>query len=216
MGTLKVAQILHESYTDGPGRRAVLFVNGCPVMCPGCQSPHLWGLDGGTEMKVDDVAAELLDTGLPVTISGGEPFAQAEGVAELLVVLRVQRPDLHIIVYSGFVLEDILEMSEAIPEMKVILDFASVLVDGPFVPELDHDFVQWRGSSNQRPIDLDRAFHVLRNGNVGIEVPLPILNWDEQTITITAGGDLVATAGMMDTLFDGEALEHSRMCGQTR
>lgn len=206
--TLRVAHYVHHSLVDGPGARAVLFLHGCPIRCPACQSPGLWDYDGGFEVDVEAVAAELLDTGLPVTISGGEPFAQPEGVAGLLARLRVQRPKLHVIVYSGFVLEDILEMSEAIPAMRGILDLADVLVDGPYIPDLDHDWVQWRGSANQRPIDLRASVFT------GIVHRLVELDWcSGQVITVTGEGDLVGTAGAMRELF-GEDLAPSRMCGQ--
>jgi len=207
--TLRVAQIIHSSHVDGPGRRVVLYLAGCPIRCPGCQSPHLWPEDSGEEMDVDAVAAELLDTGLPVTISGGEPFAQAEGVNELLIKLRIQQPDLHIVVYTGFVVEDIIgTMVEAIPEMWVILSHANVLVDGPYQPEDDHDWVQWRGSANQRPINLRATWARAWRS-------LALLDWDAPVLTITGAGDLVGTAGTMRELFD-EDVEPARMCGQVQ
>jgi organic radical activating enzyme len=151
----------------------------------------------------------ILDSKLPLSLTGGEPFAQPEDVAGLLARLRVQRPDLHVIVYSGFVLEDILEMSEAIPAMRGILDLADVLVDGPYIPDLNHDWVQWRGSANQRPIDLRASVFT---GTVHCLVEL---DWRSgQVITVTGEGDLVGTAGAMRELFGGEDLEASRMCGQ--
>jgi len=207
---LQVAHINPSSYVDGPGQRAVLYLAGCPIRCPGCQSPYLWDENAGAATDVDQVAACLLDTGLPITISGGEPFAQAPAVAELLVDLRIQQPDLHIIVYTGFVVEDILDaIAPAMPEAWVILHAANVLVDGPFQPEDDHDQVQWRGSSNQRPIDLratwERAWR-----------SLALLDWDAQTLTITADGDLLGAAGTMDDLFGSPALVPTRMCGQVR
>ena len=206
MTTLRVAHINPSSYVDGPGQRAVLYLQGCPIRCGGCQSPGLWPADGGTEMDVSEVAAKLLDTGLPVTISGGEPLAQAQGVAELLIELRIQRPDLHVVVYTGFVFGDILDtLVLANPGTISILFEADVLVDGPFQPEDDHDWVQWRGSSNQRPIDMRSTFKATHG-------PLTLLDWDTQTVTVTADGDVVGTAGMMDELFDKPG--PTRMCGQ--
>lgn len=209
MHTLRVNQIVHESHVDGPGERAVVYLQGCPIHCPGCQSPHLWDESGGTEWTVEDLTAELLDANKPVTISGGEPFAQADGVAILLAMLRVQQPNLHVIVYSGFVLEDILEMAEAIPTMMVILDLADILVDGPFIAGEDHDWVQWRGSANQRPIYLRSS---LRHGWLQ---NLMVLDWDTQVLTISEDGEeIIGTAGVMRALFDD--LESTRRCGETQ
>jgi len=215
MATLRVAQINPSSYVDGPGRRAVLYLAGCPIQCPGCQSRHLWPEDNepghaGLAMDVDEVAARLLDTGLPVTISGGEPLAQAAAVAELLIELRIQQPEVHIVVYTGFVVEDILDtLTQATPEIWVILQFANVLVDGPFQPEDDHDWVQWRGSRNQRPIDLRATWAQAWRF-------LALLDWDTPTLTVTTDGDLVGAAGTMAELFEPEAVTPARMCGQTK
>lgn len=205
--TIQVAHIIHSSTVDGPGERAVLFVQGCPIHCPGCQSPKLQAFDGGIQMDVEAVAAELLDTGLPVTISGGEPFAQARAVADLLAVLRNQRPDLHIIVYSGFTLDDIVSlMPEMMPGAYEILCMANVLVDGPYIAELDHDKMQWRGSSNQRPINL------VATSWWSSQPELVIEDWDTQVLTIDGDGDIVGTAGQMRELF--EKTEVARMCGE--
>lgn len=207
MATLKVAKIT-TSYVDGPGHRAVVYVAGCPICCPGCQSKHLWPADSGTEIDVEAVAAELLDTGLPVTISGGEPFAQPEGVVDLLVRLRIQRPDLHVIVYTGFCVEDILDvLYPAIPLVSAILRQADVLVDGPYQPEDDHDRMQWRGSSNQRVIDLPATFDARWER-------LVLLDWDTPTLTVTAEGDVIGAAGAMREMFDADLLP-TRMCGDS-
>jgi len=200
---IRIAKIIHHSYSDGPGPRTVLYVQGCPIRCPGCQSPHLWNHEGGTSRDIDDVAAELLDTGLPVTISGGEPMAQAEAVADLLATMRVQRPNLHIVLYSGFVLEDLVEIAPAIPAIMAALYQVDVLVDGPFMPEFDDDLVQWRGSRNQRVIDL------------GHRTGFGLLDWDTPTLTVTEEGDVVGAADLVEQMFGSRAQE-ARMCGQTR
>ena len=207
--TLQVAHVIHKSHVDGPGARAVVYLQGCPIMCPSCQSPRLHDFDGGETRDVLDLARELMETGLPITISGGEPFAQAEGVANLLSILRAEGPSLHVIVYSGFVIEDLVDLIPASPRIYDILSLANVLVDGPYIAELDHPFLQWRGSSNQRPINLCGSNWWSRDARLEIE------NWDVQAITITEDGDVVGTAGQMQELFD-EPLERNRMCGQVR
>jgi anaerobic ribonucleoside-triphosphate reductase activating protein len=212
MGTLRVASFNEKSYVDGPGARAVVYLQGCLIRCEGCQSPHLWDLDGGEEWDVVDVAGKLLDTELPVTISGGEPFAQAEGVAELLVALRIQRPEIEVIVYSGYVFEDLLEMAQAIPAISWVLENTNVLVDGPFSVQENDDFVQWRGSRNQRVIDVQAT---LRTAGFTMG-RLVLLDWDTQVLTVTAEGDVVGTGGQMEDLFDADALEETKMCGEVK
>jgi len=208
---MRIDKIVKRSYVDGPGARAVLYMQGCPIQCPGCHSPHRHDPDGGQEMAVDEIAARLLDTGLPVTISGGEPFLQAEQVADLLTALTVQRPDLHIVVYSGMVLEDLLTIAGAIPDVLTVLSIANVLVDGPYIAALDHDRMQWRGSGNQRVIDLDNTVYL---GDGGIVIGEPVLlDWETQVLAVTEdGSQIVGTEGMM--AFLGLAGEPSRMCGE--
>jgi len=207
MSKIKVAGII-TSQVDGPGQRKVVYLQGCPIYCAGCQNRHLWNPEGGTEWETDDLAAALLDSDLPITVSGGEPFMQPEAVADLLAALRVQSPDLHVTVYSGFVLEDLMEMAPAIPSILDVLNMADVLVDGPFMRDLDHDKVQWRGSGNQRPINLHDTVWYGRN-----IVRLELEDWDSsQTLTIDLDGDVIGTAGTMRELFDDTA--PTRMCGQ--
>jgi len=207
--TIRIAAVPTTSNVDGPGRRRVVHVQGCPIHCPGCQNKHLWDPDGGLQYHVEDVAFMLLDDGdgMPVTISGGEPFAQAEAVAKLLEIIRDHEPGLHVIVYTGFVLEDLLELAETIPAILDILNLVDILVDGPYIQALDHDKVQWRGSANQRPINL--------NGTCwfGTDVvDLALEDWDVQTLTIDLNGDVTGTAGTMSELFDDSA--PTRRCGE--
>lgn len=204
-----------DSVVDGPGRRTVVFVQGCPIRCPGCQNQHLWNSDGGVEVDVETVAATLLDAGQPVTISGGEPLAQADAVAELLLILKLQRPDLHVIVYTGLAVEDIFEYRDCWTEAIEVLYLADVLVDGPYVSYLDHDWMQWRGSANQRAIDVKASLGPdPETGQLYLE-QVVTLDWDTPAITIGQGGDVVATAGLMSDLFGYDAVE-TRRCGGTK
>jgi anaerobic ribonucleoside-triphosphate reductase activating protein len=208
MTKIRIADII-TSQVDGPGQRKVAYLQGCPIQCPGCQNRHLWDPEGGTEWETDDLAAALLDSGLPVTISGGEPMLQAGAVADLLAALRLQAPELHVIIYSGFQLEDLLEMGQAIPSIIDVLSQADILVDGPFVQDLDHDKVQWRGSSNQRPLNLHQTVWYARE-----IVCLELEDWDRsQTLIVDLDGDVIGTAGTMRELFDDT--QPTRMCGQT-
>lgn len=215
MAILRIAQIIQESFVDGPGRRVVVLMHGCPIHCPDCQNKHLWDLDGGQEMDTDDLAAMILDSKLPLSLTGGEPFAQAEAVAELLVAIDIQDPDRHVIVYSGFTLEDLLTMAEAIPEIIVVLRKADILVDGPFIAALDTPWMQWMGSSNQRAIDLHSTLLYADEGRRCWFENIIELDWDTQVLTVTGEGDVIGTAGSMTDLFGDDGLERTRMCGET-
>ena len=184
---MRFAQIVESSYVDGPGRRTTLFVQGCPIQCPGCQNRHLWAADGGTEIEVTEVAQRLLVTELPVTITGGEPFAQVSELATLLGLLRAYNPALHIVLYSGWTLSELLSRPE--PGVAQALGLADVLVDGPYVAELDEPGLQYKGSSNQRVIDLRATAEQSESG-----VPSVVtLDWQRPEIVVTAEGDLVGT-----------------------
>ena len=137
----------------GPGVRYALWVQGCPRRCPGCVAPEAQALDGGTELETGALAWEILLSGAEgLTISGGEPFLQAEALAELIRTVRRKR-DLGVIVYTGYVYEELL----ADPAARALLEETDLLIDGPYVKELD-DGKSLRGSSNQRVIPLTERY----------------------------------------------------------
>ncbi len=219
---LRVAEIEEESYTNGPGARTVLWTFGCPIRCPGCQNRHLWPFDGGIEMSIDEVAEHLLATGRPISISGGEPMLQAAALADLLVEIKVQDPDRHVIIFTGYALEDLLDLAEVDKNILWVLRYADLLVDGPYMAELDHDFLQWRGSANQRAIDLAASIEwgilPFEREPYRVREPLVLLDWDQQVLQVTEAGDVLGTAGQMDILFsdqdNGHGLVETRICGQ--
>lgn len=139
--------------TLGPGVRYALWVQGCPRRCPGCVAPEAQALDGGTELETGALAWEILLSGAEgLTISGGEPFLQAEALAELIRTVRRKR-DLGVIVYTGYRYEELL----ADPAARALLEETDLLIDGPYVKELD-DGKSLRGSSNQRVIPLTERY----------------------------------------------------------
>lgn len=140
-------------HTLGPGVRYALWVQGCPRRCPGCVAPEAQALDGGTELETGALAWEILLSGAEgLTISGGEPFLQAEALAELIRTVRRKR-DLGVIVYTGYRYEELL----ADPAARALLEETDLLIDGPYVKELD-DGKSLRGSSNQRVIPLTERY----------------------------------------------------------
>jgi anaerobic ribonucleoside-triphosphate reductase activating protein len=200
------------STVDGPGERVALFLAGCPIHCDGCQSRHMWDVKSGFPMDVDSVAAMLLQANRPITISGGEPFAQADAVADLICELKLQDPEREILVYSGYTLEQLLLWSVSDASTAFILRNADILVDGPYVATLDNDRMQYRGSSNQRPIDLQKS---IVWSCQGIAVHVGLLDWNTQILSVSPDGVITGTAGQMGELFDAADLEPTTVCGQT-
>lgn len=143
----------------GPGFRHVLWVQGCCFRCEGCIAPN-YQKSGGIEIEVQELAAKFLEetnkrrsavsekTIEGITISGGEPFLQAEALAEFIKILKKSRP-WGIIVYTGFTMEELKEKEKNDPSIKRLLDELDLLIDGRYVADLDKGD-SLRGSSNQR------------------------------------------------------------------
>lgn len=132
----------------GPGLRYALWVQGCKKCCPGCVFPEGQPLHrNGTYIAVDDLALEIMTTPdiRGITISGGEPFLQAESLLKLIKRLR-EKTNLDIMVYSGYRLEELRENGGAAAE---ILDYIDLLVDGEYI-ESQNTGAAYRGSDNQR------------------------------------------------------------------
>lgn len=151
--TLRVYRMYHGSVVDGPGRRSVVQVQGCPTRCPFCYVPETHDPAGGVALGIDAVIAALLDPiGEPrdgVTILGGEPMAQPEGLAALLRELKAR--DLHTVVYTGYTLEALARRRQ--PAVREALALTDLLIDGPFIAALSEGAGEWCGSQNQRRIE---------------------------------------------------------------
>jgi len=147
--SLRVFRIYHNSVVEGPGRRSVVQTAGCLLRCVGCFAIETWPLDSGVEMEVREVVERVLDpTGEPrdgVTVLGGEPFLQPDGLLALMKALK-QRGQ-HITLYTGYTLEELTLRRDA--HIAEILAGADILIDGPFVKELSENAGEWRGSTNQ-------------------------------------------------------------------
>jgi anaerobic ribonucleoside-triphosphate reductase activating protein len=153
---VRLAGYWYNSLIEGPGRRSVAKFQGCPLRCAGCSTPDSWDADQGTLVAADHLADILLDAPLPVdgvTVLGGEPMAQAEGLLELVDALR-RRGCPHILVYSGFTYERLCGMVRDRPEIGLVLNEIDALIDGPYVQALAHAGGAWTGSGNQRLIDM--------------------------------------------------------------
>lgn len=151
---IRVAGIVKESIVDGPGIRYVVFAQGCKHNCPGCHNPETHCFEGGYMIGIDTILQQIKTNPLldGVTLSGGEPFEQAEAFVEL--AQKVKNMNLHVMIYTGYIYEEILSKSKSLPSWGELLEAADLLVDGPFI-EAQKDYnLKFRGSANQRIIDL--------------------------------------------------------------
>ena len=151
---LNLSGIVGDSIVDGPGIRTTIFCQGCPHHCPGCHNPETWDFGCGTQVPVEDLVDIVRSNPLcrGVTFSGGEPFAQAEGFAKLAVLLKEKGYE--VASYSGYTFEELLEGSE---EQKRLLSVIDVLIDGPFLLAEKSLEVPFRGSRNQRILDVKES-----------------------------------------------------------
>ncbi len=149
---LQLSGTANDSIVDGPGIRFTIFVQGCPHHCKGCHNPQTHPFDGGTLTETDALlkrikANPLLDG---VTFSGGEPFCQAQALAELGTQIRAL--GLNVITYTGYTFEELYARSaeDGIGDLLAVTDW---LVDGPFIEEQKSYQLHFRGSTNQRILD---------------------------------------------------------------
>ncbi|MCR5467969.1 MAG: anaerobic ribonucleoside-triphosphate reductase activating protein [Lachnospiraceae bacterium] len=155
-GFMKLAGMVAHSMVDGPGVRFVIFFQGCIHGCKGCQNPDTWNSEGGETVLISDVIEKIRGTKYldGITLSGGDPLLQAE--AAMLISKAAKEMGLDVWCYTGWTYEDI-QSGKAGEEAKNALAYMDVLVDGPFVEEMmegDHIF---RGSANQRLIELNET-----------------------------------------------------------
>lgn len=151
---LRLAGIVKESVVDGPGIRMVIFVQGCPHHCPGCHNPNSHDPAGGYESSTEEVIAAMPDgklvTGL--TLSGGEPFEQSQALS--IIAADAKKRGLSIVTYTGFWFEQLLEMGFQKPAVMELLQLTNILIDGPYEQDRRDLGLAFRGSANQRLIDV--------------------------------------------------------------
>lgn len=151
---LDLSGIVSDSIVDGPGIRVTVFCQGCPHHCPGCHNPETWEFGCGTPMEEETILEIVRSNPLcrGVTFSGGEPFAQAEGYAKLAKLLKAHRYE--VASYSGYTFEQLLRGT---PAQKELLANIDVLIDGPFLMEERSLELSFRGSRNQRILDVPKS-----------------------------------------------------------
>lgn len=163
---IRVLDIVHGTSVDGPGLRTAIYGAGCIHQCTGCHNPQSWDPTGGISRNIREIAEDVLSEELDVTFSGGDPMFQPEAFAQLAKIIR-ENSALDIWCYTGYRIEQLLVN----PRRRVLLEQVDVLVDGPFVQNLRDITILFRGSSNQRLIDVPAT---LAQHHVVLYTPLDV------------------------------------------
>lgn len=152
---LRIAGTVSNSIVDGPGIRFVIFTQGCPHHCPGCHNPQTHDFHGGypadPEVLLSQIASDPILSG--VTFSGGEPFCQADALVPIAEAIKARGK--HLMIYTGYLYEELISKTDE--SVQKLLQLADVLVDGPFLLAERNLTLSYRGSENQRVIDLKKT-----------------------------------------------------------
>lgn len=155
---IQVAGFAKESIVDGPGVRFAIFCQGCPHNCKGCHNPGTHEFNEGRSFKVSEII-EAIDKNpilQGVTFSGGEPLCQVESFLALAKEVKVR--SLHLVIYTGYTIEELEDRMTKEPALKDLLLLTDILIEGRYVDELRDISLIYRGSKNQRVIDLKEYF----------------------------------------------------------
>lgn len=154
---IRIAGVVKESTVDGPGFRYVIFTQGCPHHCEGCHNPETHDMNGGHLESITTIVEDIKKNPLlkGVTLSGGDPFMQAKKLVKLLNMLDLNRYT--VMTYTGFKYEYLIENSNDENGYLELLKLTDVLIDGKFVQELKSEKAKFRGSTNQRAIDVKKS-----------------------------------------------------------
>lgn len=150
--SIRILDIKYGTSVDGIGLRTSLYCAGCVNRCPGCHNPQSWDEQGGQPIAVEDLLRLTIDADMNVTFTGGDPMLHPEGFIALAQLIR-QHTDKTIWCYTGYRYEDLLRH----PVRRALVELCDVLVDGPYI-EAERDLtLHFRGSRNQRVIDVRQS-----------------------------------------------------------
>jgi len=155
---MRLSGITAESVVDGPGLRYVIFTQGCFHSCPKCHNPESWDTEGGKEFSVKQIirmAKQHKKTHRGITFSGGEPFLQADALAQIAHAIRQTGWD--VVIYTGYTYEELLDLSNTDAGIKGLFSLCDLLIDGKYIHKLRSAKLPFRGSSNQRIIDMTKT-----------------------------------------------------------
>ena len=152
-GSIRLAGVVRESIVDGPGIRFAVFVQGCPHHCPGCHNPQTHDPEGGYDCELQKILDAFDKNPMlrGITLSGGEPFEQAERLLPLAKAIVERGKD--VVAFSGYTFEELMKKSEQTPAVRELLSLCCLLIDGRFILAERDLTLRFRGSRNQRLLD---------------------------------------------------------------
>lgn len=168
MGKIRIAGLVSDSIVDGPGIRYAIFTQGCAHECHGCHNPTTWDFNGGVEVDIDKIIDQIVSNPIlsGVTLTGGDPFYQIDAALEL--TYKLKSLGINIVAFTGFTYEELLQMKETNPNLDRLLHNIDAIVDGPYIEEERDLTLHFRGSRNQRVIDVPASIKTHQ---------IELLNW---------------------------------------
>lgn len=164
---ISILDIVEDTMVDGPGLRTSIYCAGCPNACEHCHNPQSWDIRNGRPTSTEEIMKVILaDPFANVTFTGGDPMFQPEGFTELARAIREQT-DKTIWCFTGYLFENIVKK----PAQRMLLEEIDVLVDGPYIDRLRNTDLRFRGSENQRIIDVRQS---LRSNKVVLSSEMQI------------------------------------------
>lgn len=148
---IRVINIVPGTSVDGPGLRTSIYVAGCRHRCAGCHNPQTWDFSQGVEMTVSDIMEVIEENGFNVTLTGGDPLYSLPAITPLVIAVAKARYTIWL--YTGFTYSRLLKL----PGIEKILPYMEAIVDGPFEADKRDVSLHFRGSSNQRIIDVKKS-----------------------------------------------------------
>lgn len=169
---IRIAGVVNDSIVDGPGIRVSIFAQGCSHGCVGCHNPQTHDFLGGEEFSCDEILSQIRKNPLAsgITFSGGDPFFQAEGFYTLAKALRQEKKKYEIAAYTGFTWEYLVSFGSEYQQK--LLEELDILVDGPFVQECMNLDLLFRGSANQRIINVPASLKNVVWGENPVKEPV--------------------------------------------
>ena len=154
INNIRILDIKYGTSVDGIGLRTSIYCAGCQNHCPGCHNPQSWDENGGEPINVDELFKRIVDADMNVTFTGGDPMLHPEGFIELAQMIK-NNTNKNIWCYTGYYFEDLLQH----PIRRKLVELCDVIVDGRYV-EAERDLsLHFRGSRNQRVIDVQKSLH---------------------------------------------------------
>lgn len=167
---MRISKIRKMDISNGPGIRVSLFLQGCPIHCPGCFNSEIWDFDGGKEFDLEQVSETIgqlsnYDYIAGLSILGGEPLVEQniEQLCALVTAYTIAFPDKTVWIWTGYTWEELQQKYKDNKSFQLLLFRSDVLVDGPFVEAQKDPSLAWKGSRNQRVINIHKT---LKEGKI--------------------------------------------------